>query len=133
MTNDLFLIAHKVRNEPAFDIACQMECPECNGHGDRNIADATFIACTECDSLGFWWIVPTSGHRAYPWYCIELRNLHIGFSKVSVTTVQVQDLDINSYPDHYHLTASPATIRSRLEDLLAHLPATPSKPFKRRF
>lgn len=51
-----YLIAHKVRSQPAFDIAIRMICPLCpnEGHG-----------CYECDGLGYWWIVPTSGHRAY--------------------------------------------------------------------
>jgi hypothetical protein len=42
---NLYLIAHKVRGEPAFDIAVKME-----------MAD------------GDWWIIPTSGHRAYPYW-----------------------------------------------------------------
>ena len=41
----IFLIAHKVRGEPAFDIAEQMPV------GDE-----------------IWWIIPTSGHRAYPFW-----------------------------------------------------------------
>ena len=39
--SELYLIAHKVRGEPAFDIAINM---------------------------GGWWIIPTSGHRAYPYW-----------------------------------------------------------------
>lgn len=77
--SELYLIAHKVRGEPAFDVATQMECPECTGH------DALYRAmyghnCVECDGLGFWWIIPTSGHRAYPYdhqpllECIELAD-----------------------------------------------------------
>ena|SRR5579871_4801829 len=56
--SDLYLIAHKVRGEPAFDVATRIQCPECS------IEDVK--ACTECDCTGFWWIIPTSGHRAYP-------------------------------------------------------------------
>lgn len=59
-----FLIAHKVRGEPAFDIAIQMTCPLCAEQGE-------FFErpdCHECDGAGYWWIVPTSGHRAYPYW-----------------------------------------------------------------
>jgi hypothetical protein len=43
MTNELYLILHKVRSEPAFDIAQKIEVGKEEG-----------------------WIIPTSGHRAYP-------------------------------------------------------------------
>ena len=94
-----YLIAHCVRGEAAFDVATQMECPHCNGHGDLNIADATFIPCFDCDSLGFWWIIPTSGHRAYPywsdplqWYLDEM---------CSVPEMPP------AWPDHYKVNAAP--------------------------
>jgi hypothetical protein len=34
--------------------------------------DHRFFDCTECDSLGYWWIIPTSGHRAYPWHWAKI-------------------------------------------------------------
>jgi len=47
MTEDLYLIAHKVRGREALDVAIRMPMPD-----------------------GVWWIIPTSGHRAYPyWNC----------------------------------------------------------------
>lgn len=46
MNEPLFLIAHKVRGEAAFDVAIEME----RESGER------------------WWIIPTSGHRAYPFW-----------------------------------------------------------------
>lgn len=62
---DPYLIAHKVRGEPAFDVAIRMECSLCREDGGT-----ISWGCPECDSLGYWWIIPTSGHRAYPyWYC----------------------------------------------------------------
>jgi hypothetical protein len=77
MSSEPYLIAHRVRGEPAFDIAIQMVCPECDGEGTYE-REGTF-ECHECDNLGYWWIVPTSGHRAYPfwsdqleWYLSEL-------------------------------------------------------------
>lgn len=43
----MYLIAHKVRGEPAFDIAEKLQIGDEEG-----------------------WIIPTSGHRAYPyWHC----------------------------------------------------------------
>ena len=43
--SELYLIAHKVRGEPALDIAIKMEMVD-----------------------GCWWIIPTSGHRAFPYW-----------------------------------------------------------------
>lgn len=59
MTN-LFLIAHRVRGEPTFDIA---------------------ICCTEEDGWGTysdpapWWLMPTTGWRVYPYWSIEVSHL----------------------------------------------------------
>lgn len=70
---DLFLIAHKVRGEAAFDIAQQILCPICQG----NLFKAIGLEADEpCDcSAGFWWVIPTSGHRAYPWWEIPFSHL----------------------------------------------------------
>ena len=110
--SELFLIAHKVSGEAAFDVAIQMECPECQGHGDRNIADATFIDCEECDATGHWWIIPTSGHRAYPFHAEPLNK------------------DIERYheamppnlPDHYPTLASPTKPKLDLAALMKSAP-----------
>lgn len=67
MTEDLYLIAHKVRGEPAFDVAIHMCCPTCEGTSDH---------CSQCDGAGHWWIIPTSGHRAFPWWHADLAGLH---------------------------------------------------------
>lgn len=89
-TTDLFLIAHRVRGEPAFDVAERMRCPNCQGIGGYKVADFETgevtdyegSSCVECDGLGYWWIIPTSGHRAYPfwtdslqWYMDEMCNV----------------------------------------------------------
>src|SRR6185369_17577705 len=63
---DLYLIAHKVRGEPAFDIAQHMTCPACEGTNDH---------CVSCDGAGHWWIIPTSGHRAWPIMTWPLKEL----------------------------------------------------------
>ncbi|SRR6266702_7332524 len=114
---DLYLIAHKVRGEPAFDIAEQMECPLCHGNG-----------CFECNDCGYWWIVPTSGHRAYPFddYPFDaIEGLGLGFDEVVGKTMPP------GLPDHYGHSTAPR--EGRLAALLATLPPAPVKPFKRRF
>lgn len=44
----MYLIAHKVRGQPGFDVA--IRCDDMGTPSDP----------------GPWWIIPTSGHRAYP-------------------------------------------------------------------
>ena len=88
--SDLFLIAHSVRGEAAFDVASQMECPHCSE------------GCLECDSLGYWWIIPTSGHRAYPYWYGKLR---IG-DYVSIEAILVPEMP-SAWPDHYKTGPAP--------------------------
>ena len=78
---NLYLIAHKVRGEPAFDIAIQMMMED-----------------------GPWWIIPTSGHRAYPFWNMDLialidegTNCHILEGWLGH---QLQNPPAN-LPDHY--------------------------------
>ncbi len=97
-----YLIAHKVRGEAAFDVAIQMACPECLRTG--KVLDG--VACVECDGLGYWWIVPTSGHRAYPWNSIDLTLLGL---------INAGGMSINeafgpmpsALPDHYRHGPAP--------------------------
>jgi len=119
--SELFLIAHKVRGEPAFDIAIKMTCPTC---------DATNDHCPQCDGAGNWWIIPTSGHRAFPWWTHPLDGLgrysDIGFWPNPIVDDMPPDLR-----DHY------TTEREAAKDLikvlgLIHKPLA-SAPIKRRF
>lgn len=57
-----FLILHKVRGEPAFDIAVKLEVG--NPHPDWEAEEGEEI-----------WIIPTSGHRAYPARYWKLEDL----------------------------------------------------------
>lgn len=109
--NELFLIAHKVRGEPAFDVATKIECPECPEGTDEGF-------CAECDNTGFWWIIPTSGHRAYP-YAVDQIMFDAGPMPIDL-------------PDHYPTRAEP---QRSLIDLLGikAKPQAPSAPIKRRF
>lgn len=59
---ELYLIAHKVRGEPAFDIAERLQIGE---------------------ELG--WIIPTSGWRAYPYWWKPLSEAMFGLDPVNVS------------------------------------------------
>ncbi len=91
---DLHLIAHKVRGEPAFDVATRIECAECHS------ATMDYI-CRECDGFGYWWIVPTSGHRAYPYWHEALSILTDGLHN------SIPEMP-EGLPDHYQTRAAPA-------------------------
>ena len=78
---DLFLVAHKVRGKPAFDVAEKMVCPKCKGEKRHTIsgsdaADDDDISCDQCGGDGYWWILSTIGHRAYPYWTCPISELH---------------------------------------------------------
>ena len=76
--NDLYLILHKVRGEPAFDVAQKIMIGGEEG-----------------------WIVPTSGHRAYPIATRELARLDIDIFAGDF----IKDEDgWPDLPDHYSTT-----------------------------
>lgn len=121
--SELYLVAHKVRGEPAFDIAVQMECPICEGRSWVANADSCeAFACHECDSTGYWWIIPTSGHRAYPYWEEALATLGTMFGQSLGSVGEMPE----GLPDHYP-TAS--TSRPSLD--LAQL--IPPVKIQRRF
>lgn len=113
---DLYLIAHKVRGAPAFDIAEHMTCPKCNATDDH---------CTQCDGAGHWWIIPTSGHRAFPWNHARLEDV-----------MENAQCDFGPMPpslrDHYTTTAEASIDLIRVLGLI-HAPLGPKPPIKRRF
>lgn len=103
-TADLYLIAHKVRGEPAFDIACQIECPVCTA--DPHEVDfevPTQSECTHCDGQGYIWMVPTSGHTAYPWWSIDLDLLGEEYNH-AIRPGEMPD----NWPDHYTMRSAPS-------------------------
>lgn len=89
-----YLILHKVRGEPAFDIAHHQPCPECASEG-----------CNECDGLGHWWIVSTSGHRAYPYWHLPMPFCYHdneGFLALGQTIYRgIPTTMPADWPDHY--------------------------------
>ncbi len=108
---ELYLIAHKVRGEAAFDIAHQCTCSVCNAFG-----------CHECNDCGYWWIIPTSGHRAYPYFHVELNELCVTDELLHITMPQ-------GLPDHYQcLTTSTVDLITALG-----IKPKPSAPIPRRF
>lgn len=122
---DLYLILHRVRNQPAFDIAEQMKCPSCENDP----------GCTECSGLGYWWIASTWGFRCHPYWTIKL----------DITTVsdnQWLSLDEEGgvalpnlppdWPDLFPINSpSPHPDSGFVTDLIATL-GLGSKPIKRR-
>jgi hypothetical protein len=128
---DLFLIAHKVRGEATFDVATQMECPHCVNGQVVAINKDELIACHECDSLGYWWIIPTSGHRAYPWWHQALDGLGQG-SDIGFWPDPIIDEMPSALPDHYTTKAEPKIDLASALGIMARIHA-PTPPIKRRF
>jgi hypothetical protein len=126
---ELYLVAHKVRGEPAFDIATRLECPECEGTGPEH------GSCVECESLGYWWIVPTSGHRAYPWWWTDLA--YVGLRDGEPGNTLGHDIETlcgamsPDLPDHYAHKAAPAVDLATALGLRDARPIS-SQPFPRR-
>lgn len=83
---NLYLILHKVRGKPAFDVA-----ERCEDLG------------TETDP-GPWWIIPTSGHRAFPCIHWELSLLKSadGYNSPLEALAHHEFLGLFAQiPDHY--------------------------------
>lgn len=76
-----FLILHKVRGEPAFDIAHKLMIRDEEG-----------------------WIISTSGHRAYPYYTKSLKDWVIATTPRFIVTMadadRIEHMPDN-LPDHY--------------------------------
>lgn len=129
-SSDLFLIAHKVRGEPAFDVAHKMTCPHCDK--GKVSEEGTFEDedCHECDSLGYWWIIPTSGHRAYPFFHIGLDEIEFeGNGNYSLSSELASMPD--GLPDHYTTRAAPTLDLASALGIMRKLHA-PTPPIKRR-
>lgn len=107
----IYLILHKVRGEPAFDIA-----ERCEEMG------------TESDP-GPWWIVPTSGHRARPYIYWRLDStLDIGPSWNPQEIIQGHN-DWLDWPDHYTTTTRPS-IPDRVKSILGIVGLGAERKFK---
>ena len=107
MSEEPYLILHKVRGEPTFDIAIKLQIGDEEG-----------------------WIIPTSGHRAYPFRHWELSSLadiddinNLGCH----TRPWAQDDIPPDWPDHYATKA----IDDRPKFTLESLGLTKVKPAER--
>lgn len=127
MTDELFLIAHKVRGAPAFDVAQHMTCPVC---------DATNDHCHACDGAGHWWIIPTSGHRAFPIMNWPLKDLCHYIPGQSWQPTVLDELgpipameEFAKLRDHYTTTAEAAI---NLSTVLGLNKPKPTQPILRR-
>lgn len=99
---ELFLIAHSVRGEAAFDIALKMTCPHCVCIDDPDMA----YGCFDCEELGYWWIIGTSGHRAFPYWTKSLTNQRFFHEDTGGSQVGEWPKDIAArmppgWPDHF--------------------------------
>lgn len=83
MNEELYLIAHKLRGAPTFDIAIQMEMDD-----------------------EVWWILPSTGHRAYPYWHCELYNCTAIVRPNSTRRICIEALDDMpaDLPDFYQVT-----------------------------
>lgn len=132
-----FLIAHVVRGKPAFDIAEQVVCPICRGDYDIDRDEESM--CVDCDDTGHWWIIPTSGHRAYPYWNIALESiddrhcLELDGSGNGPYT-SGPPLPPSSWPDHYAINnrALRSEPSSSLAERLGLNVRQPSAPVRRR-
>lgn len=120
---ELYLIAHKVRGEATFDIGQHLECKVCQGIGghDPRKNDYEGPPCHACEGEGFWWIIPTSGHRAYPFWSAPLKELvhllhdggndDIEYRHIGLDFVEMPD----NWPDHYSVNDQVLKRRKDLE------------------
>ena len=93
--SDLYLILHKVRGEPAFDIAQKIQIGDEEG-----------------------WIIPTSGHRAYP----VMVEKFVGWNNYDREM-------FSSLPDHYSAKRDDTPMIDKLRAVLKFK----TKPPLRRF
>lgn len=110
--NEPFLILHKVRGEPAFDIAIILTKEGTN------------------TDPGPWWIIPTSGHRAYPVWYFQLKMVD---DDITYDAMQLEIPD--DWPDHYQYDLDRSIDKSPIksidmQNVLAAL--IPIKPIQRR-
>lgn len=103
--SDPYLITHLVRGEPAFDIA--IRCDDMGTTSDP----------------GPWWIIPTSGHRAYPYWKIDLCELMAGDSFDPYNLLARVPPPPTDHPDHYTSHAAPRTgLITNLAERLGFVP-----------
>ena len=101
----LYLILHKVRGEPAFDIAEKITIGKEEG-----------------------WIIPTSGHRAYPFNAGMILDTD---HAISVGNMDVIAKDWDTLPDHCDAKRDTTPAIDHLRSLL-RLKPKPTNTYRRR-
>lgn len=134
-----YLIAHVVRGQPAFDIAERFRCPVCEAVTQGLDPGTLSNGCVECDHEGYWWIIPTSGHRARPYWNRRLDGVFDSympdiFMRPGESEPVAVPAPPPNWPDHYptkqaKAPADPTAGRSLLASLGL---LKPSEPIKRR-
>jgi hypothetical protein len=110
-----YLIAHIVRGEPSFDIAILAE--------DMG---------TDTDP-GPWWIMPSTGHRCYPFASWNVEDLADISDYPHEKPWTVLDKAPDDHPDFCHYTLAPASNPAAGLELLSKLGLIkPKEPLKRR-
>ncbi len=104
-----YLILHKVRGEPAFDIA-----ERCDDMGTAS-------------DPGPWWIISTSGHRAFPYWNIDLYEFVTTMDGMPYAPMPAD------WPDHY-TPSSRSRLATAASDILSIIGLKPKAqaPVKRR-
>lgn len=96
-----FLILHKVRGEPAFDIAEKITIGDEEG-----------------------WIISTSGHRAYPCWIVSIAQLPVClYNNPNALTEATSYPMPGDWPDHY--SPKPEPLQPTLSSLLDQLGLLP--------
>lgn len=122
--SDPFLILHKVRGEPAFDIAEKMDCPKCVAWYN---SDSRYdFSCDECNDERCFWIIPTSGHRAHPAWNMSIAAL-FSYAPGDQHIWGPPPFLPDGLPDHYPSRATPTI---NLQSVIAALAST--EPVERR-
>lgn len=124
--SELFLIAHRCRGEPTFDVAERMICPSCDV-GESKVKDDY---CEECNDEGYWWILSTSGYRAHPWEYHLLSTIQF-YGNNSMQRM-LNDMPLNALDCFPINSPSHKPSSDRSNDLLARLNLIPKGPSLRR-
>lgn len=98
MTDELYLICHKVRGQPAFDVAIILDTLDEDGE--------------------VVWLIPTSGHRAYPYWQTPLDGIEFEGNGNYCLSEELANMP-PGHPDHYacndrSTTTKQPTLLSRL-------------------
>ena len=91
-----YLIAHLVRGQPTFDIATRF----CEGDAPCQPACGLYPRCKEEE----WWIIPTSGHRAYPYWSWNLEHTELSGGTETLLEIAAKVTIPEGLRDHYSIT-----------------------------